>query len=104
MARSRMYRRFRLAVTGAALMGSVALVGCGNMIDRVAEIGKEPSMDPIENPQKDPNYQPLPTAIVVRGNQHGKAGYAPAFDGGAQIAAAMGGAIPPVLWLRRARA
>ena len=59
MARSRMYRRFRLAVTGAALMGSVALVGCGNMIDRVAEIGKEPSMDPIENPQKDPNYQPV---------------------------------------------
>ena len=47
---------------------------------------------------KDPNYQPLPKAIVVRGNQHGKAGYAPAFDGGAQIAAAMGGAIPPVLW------
>ena len=47
---------------------------------------------------KDPNYQPLPKAIVVRGNQHGKAGYAPAFDGVAQIAAAMGGAIPPVLW------
>jgi len=47
---------------------------------------------------KDPNYQPLPKGIVVRGNQHGKAGYAPAFDGGAQIAAAMGGAIPPVLW------
>ena len=59
MARSRMHRRFRLAVTGAALMGSVALAGCGNMIDRVAEIGKEPSMDPIENPQKDPNYQPV---------------------------------------------
>lgn len=47
---------------------------------------------------KDPKYQPLPKAIVVRGNQHGKAGYAPAFPGGDQIAAAMGGAIPPVLW------
>ncbi|MBL0916684.1 MAG: bifunctional isocitrate dehydrogenase kinase/phosphatase, partial [Sphingopyxis sp.] len=47
---------------------------------------------------KDPNYQPLPKAIVVRGNQHGKAGYAPAFEGGDMIAAAMGGAIPPVLW------
>ncbi|KTE21855.1 hypothetical protein ATE67_04180 [Sphingopyxis sp. H050] len=47
---------------------------------------------------KDPKYQPLPKAIVVRGNQHGKAGYAPAFEGGGMIAAAMGGAIPPVLW------
>lgn len=48
--------------------------------------------------QKDPKYQPLPRAIVVRDNQHGKAGYAPAFAGGEQIAAAMGGAIPPILW------
>ncbi|APZ97839.1 hypothetical protein BWQ93_04550 [Sphingopyxis sp. QXT-31] len=47
---------------------------------------------------KDPKYQPLPRQIVVRDNAHGKAGYAPAFDGGAQIAAAFGGAIPPVLW------
>ncbi len=48
--------------------------------------------------QKDPKYQPLPKAIVVKGNQHGKAGYAPAFAGGEQIAAAMGGSIPPVVW------
>lgn len=47
---------------------------------------------------KDPNYQPLPRQIVVRDNQHGKAGYAPKFPGGDLIAAAMGGAIPPVLW------
>lgn len=47
---------------------------------------------------KDPKYQPLPRAIVVRDNVHGKAGYAPKFPGGDQIAAAMGGAIPPVLW------
>ena len=47
---------------------------------------------------KDAKYQPLPRQIVVRDNSHGKAGYAPAFDGGAQIAAALGGAIPPVLW------
>ncbi|OHD04976.1 parallel beta-helix domain-containing protein [Sphingopyxis sp. RIFCSPHIGHO2_12_FULL_65_19] len=47
---------------------------------------------------KDPKYQPLPRAIVVRGNQHGKAGYAPKFPGGDQIAAAMGGSIPPILW------
>lgn len=47
---------------------------------------------------KDQNYQPLPKQIVVRGNQHGKAGYAPAFEGGDQIAAALGGSLPPVLW------
>lgn len=46
----------------------------------------------------DTKYQPLPRAIVVRGNQHGKAGFAPAFPGGAQMAAAMGGSIPPILW------
>ncbi|WP_428681404.1 parallel beta-helix domain-containing protein [Sphingopyxis sp.] len=48
--------------------------------------------------QKDVKYQPLPKGIVVRDNQHGKAGYAPAFAGGDQIAAAMGGSIPPILW------
>ncbi len=48
--------------------------------------------------QKDPKYQPLPRQIVVRDNAHGKAGFAPAFAGGAEIATAMGGAIPPVLW------
>ena len=48
--------------------------------------------------QKDAKYQPLPKGIVVRDNQHGKAGYAPAFAGGDQIAAAMGGSIPPILW------
>ena len=47
---------------------------------------------------KDPKYQPLPKDIVVRDNQHGKAGYAPKFAGGDMIAAAMGGSIPPVLW------
>ncbi|MBA3940563.1 MAG: hypothetical protein C0520_05080 [Sphingopyxis sp.] len=47
---------------------------------------------------KDPNYQPLPKAIVVRGNQHGRAGYAPKFPGGDMVAAAMGGSVPPVLW------
>jgi len=48
--------RFALA---AALAMAIPLAGCGNMIDRVAEIGKAPSMDPIENPTLDPNYQPV---------------------------------------------
>ncbi|PZQ21600.1 MAG: hypothetical protein DI569_11215 [Sphingopyxis macrogoltabida] len=49
-------------------------------------------------PHEDAAYQPLPRAILVRDNVHGKAGYAPAFPGADRIAAAMGGAIPPVLW------
>jgi len=49
-------------------------------------------------PYEDAKYQPLPKAIVVRDNEHGKAGYAPAFEGGDQIAAALGGSLPPVLW------
>jgi parallel beta-helix repeat protein len=49
-------------------------------------------------PYDDAKYQPLPKAIVVRDNDHGKAGFAPAFPGGAEIAATMGGSIPPVLW------
>lgn len=47
---------------------------------------------------KDPKYQPLPKQILVRDNEHGRAGFAPAFDGGAEIAAAFGGSIPPILW------
>ena len=49
-------------------------------------------------PYQDAQYQPLPKDIVVYGNAHGKAGHAPDFPGGAEMAAAMGGAIPPVLW------
>ena len=49
-------------------------------------------------PYDDAKYQPLPQDIAVWDNAHGKAGFAPAFPGGADMAAAMGGAIPPVLW------
>ena len=49
-------------------------------------------------PYQDDKYQPLPRDIAAWNNEHGKAGFAPAFPGGAEIAAAMGGAIPPVLW------
>lgn len=49
-------------------------------------------------PYDDAKYQPLPKDIAVWDNVHGRAGFAPAFPGGAEMAAAMGGAIPPVLW------
>jgi len=49
-------------------------------------------------PFEDPKYDPLPRSVVAYGNQHGRAGYAPAMDGGKELAAALGGSLPPVLW------
>ena len=46
----------------------------------------------------DPHYNPLPRHIMVSGNRHGRAGYDPQLPGGAQLAAAFGGSIPPILW------
>jgi parallel beta-helix repeat protein len=46
----------------------------------------------------DKAYNPLPRDIVVRDNKLGRNGWKPAFPGGEMLAAAMGGAVPPVLW------
>ena len=45
-----------------------------------------------------PGYQPLPMRIRAMDNMHGRAGFAPAIPGGAQIAGAIGGSFPPILW------
>jgi parallel beta-helix repeat protein len=47
---------------------------------------------------KDTTYNPLPRNIVVRDNQHGRAGWAPGFVGGKELAAAMGGSLTPIFW------
>ncbi|NNM76214.1 hypothetical protein HJG53_04750 [Sphingomonas sp. ID1715] len=49
-------------------------------------------------PFEDKTYNPLIRQVVVRDNQHGRAGFAPAFPGGAELAGALGGALPPVMW------
>jgi parallel beta-helix repeat protein len=46
----------------------------------------------------DARFKPEPTRIMVSGNKHGRAGFAPGFPGGDQLAAALGGAIPPIVW------
>ena len=46
----------------------------------------------------DKAYNPLPRAVAVRGNRFSGNGTALAFAGGAQIAAAVGGTLPPVMW------
>ncbi|WP_333587567.1 parallel beta-helix domain-containing protein [Phenylobacterium sp.] len=49
-------------------------------------------------PFDDANYDPIPREVVVRDNRLGRNGWAPAFAGGAELAAAVGGALPPILW------
>ena len=49
-------------------------------------------------PHKDAKYDPLPQGVVMWDNQHGRAGWAPQFRGGEQIAAAMGGSFPQIFW------
>ncbi|MFI4965503.1 MAG: parallel beta-helix domain-containing protein [Caulobacterales bacterium] len=46
----------------------------------------------------DLTYDPLPRDIVVRDNRIGKNGWDPQFPGGAVIAKALGGALPPIIW------
>ena len=49
-------KRLRAA---ALAMTALPLAACGNMIDRIAEAGKEPSFSQIENPNMQPGYQPV---------------------------------------------
>ena len=40
-------------------VASVSLGGCGNMLQRIADVGKTPAIDPIENPNAQADYQPV---------------------------------------------
>jgi flagellar L-ring protein precursor FlgH len=40
-------------------VASVSLGGCGNMLERIADAGKPPAIDPIENPNAQDDYQPV---------------------------------------------
>lgn len=46
----------------------------------------------------DAAYNPLPRGVSVYGNHFMDNGKAPAFPGGKEIAAALGGTLPPVMW------
>lgn len=63
----------------------------GNQTAAVLLVGYSRAFD-------DPTYNPIPREVVVRDNRIGRNGWAPAFPGGAQLAAAVGGTLPPVLW------
>lgn len=46
----------------------------------------------------DASYNPLPRDVVVHGNRYGRNGFAPVFEGGKQLAAAVGGTLPNAMW------
>ena len=46
----------------------------------------------------DVTYNPLPRDVYVHDNVIGRNGFDPKFDGGALLAKALGGSIPPVMW------
>ncbi|MEP3224917.1 MAG: parallel beta-helix domain-containing protein [Parasphingorhabdus sp.] len=46
----------------------------------------------------DPNYDPTPRQVFIADNVYGRAGFAPDFTGGKQLAAAFGGALPGVIY------
>lgn len=47
---------------------------------------------------EDAKYNPYPRRIIVSGNRHGRAGFAPDVPGGGFLTAAFGGNAPPVWW------
>ena len=46
----------------------------------------------------DPSYNPLPRNVWIGKNGYGRNGFAPAFEGGQQLAAAVGGTLPNIMW------
>ena len=51
-----------------------------------------------QNAFTDRNYNPLPRNIAVHANRYAGNGAKPTFPGGAEIAAAVGGTLPAVMW------
>ncbi len=46
----------------------------------------------------DRTYNPLPRDMVIRDNSYGRNGWAPDLAGGPELAKALGGTLPPVMW------
>lgn len=87
--------------TGVMVMANRNVHVFGNVIDgngtaAVMIVG-------YKKPFQSAGYNPLPRDITVRGNTIGRNGFAPAFPGGAALAQAVGGQLPPVFWDGAAR-
>jgi flagellar L-ring protein FlgH len=58
-----MMRRLRAFLLLGALL---ALGGCANLVERLAAVGEEPALSPIENPVEQPSYRPVSLPMPVR--------------------------------------
>lgn len=52
-------RDTRALSIAVAAFAALALGGCTTMIDRLAQVGETPKLDPIENPTAKPDYTPI---------------------------------------------
>lgn len=82
--------------TGVLVMANDKVLVEGNVIDGnptsgVMVVAYTQAFD-------DARYNPYPRNVVVGANQFGRNGYDPQIDGAAQLLAAFGGALPPVMW------
>ena len=56
MPRNRLRKHLQLAATVGL---SLTVIGCGNTLERIARVGNEPPMSPIENPNASELYKPV---------------------------------------------
>ncbi len=60
--------------TATCITAILTLTACGNMISRLKNVGQEPTLAKIENPYKNPKYEPvslpMPTHIVAEKNSN----------------------------------
>jgi len=82
--------------TGVMVMANRNVHVFGNVLENNASANV--MLIGYRQPFEDKTYNPLIRDVVVRDNKHGRAGFAPAFPGGKELAGAMGGALPPVFW------
>jgi len=82
--------------TGVMVMANRNVHVFGNTIENNASTGV--MLIGYRQPFEDKSYNPLIRDVAVRGNRFDRTGFAPSFPGGKELAAAMGGALPPVFW------
>jgi parallel beta-helix repeat protein len=82
--------------TGVMVMANDQVMVAGN--DITGNNGNAVMIVAYTQAFTDKAYNPLPRGVTVAGNRFTGNGTNPAFKGGAEIAAAVGGTVPPVMW------
>jgi parallel beta-helix repeat protein len=83
------------AGTGIMIMANTGVQVIDNAL--VNNVTSHVMMVAYQGEYTDERFQPRPVDVTVRGNIYGSGGNAPDIDGGEFLAAAFGGALPPVL-------